>query len=208
MTDHPYQINIVSTDISFARILTLEAERMDLEVTVSSAPSDGYTVYIIDLDHSSPVTKHPKGYTIWFSQEESGACQVPKSSRYAFLLRPFSMKEFRALLIRIFVSIETKKRRVEQASPSPSLVLDRENRTLSVDYCPPIPLTEAEYGIMTGLSEKRGQPFGKEEASLLLKSEGVSNCLEVHICSLRKKIAAYTDKKLIHTLRGQGYYIK
>ena len=43
---------------------------------------------------------------------------------------------------------------------------------------------------------------------LLAIDIGNSNVVEVYISSLRKKVDAAYDNKLIHTIRGYGYVLK
>lgn len=208
MTERPHRINIISHDASFARILVLEAERMDIDATVSVTPLEGYTVYVVDLDHGAPMAGDPNAYIVFFSRRESCLAQIPKTARTTALLRPFSMHDFRTLLSQLFLSIEIKKAKKEQSAKPIAWILDQKNKTLSLGTHAPIFLTESECRIMDALLSRRGCPLGKAEGALLLEESGSSNRFEVHICSLRKKIAACTDQKLIYTLRGQGYYVK
>ena len=73
----------------------------------------------------------------------------------------------------------------------------------------PLNLTLSEYTIFETLYSTAKKTFSKEELSQILYNEGVGNIdqkgIGTHIYQLRKKIAQYSDKEVIKTIRSIGY---
>jgi hypothetical protein len=67
----------------------------------------------------------------------------------------------------------------------------------------PIPLTPAEAAILDCLYTRRGEAVSREELSALLGGGG--NSVEVYICKLRAKIEKPLGRRMIVTVRGEGY---
>ena len=59
---------------------------------------------------------------------------------------------------------------------------------------------------MSALLAKRGSSVSREHLSSLL-GESSTNKTDVHVCYLRRKIAAVTERPIIKTVRGEGYKI-
>ena len=70
-----------------------------------------------------------------------------------------------------------------------------------------IVLTESEWMILVALGKGNASPVSREQIGLLLSSDG-GNAPDVHICHLRKKLEDPFGKKLICTIRNQGYLLK
>ena len=67
-------------------------------------------------------------------------------------------------------------------------------------------LSKYEFKLLERLCVSSGEPVSREELnSLLGASEG--NIADVYIFRLRKKLEAYGEKRLIYTVRSQGYKI-
>jgi DNA-binding response OmpR family regulator len=67
-----------------------------------------------------------------------------------------------------------------------------------------------EYRLLEYLAMRSGQIASKSEILDHLydfDSENFSNVVEVYISSLRRKLSAGGEDKLIHTVRGQGYML-
>lgn len=73
-----------------------------------------------------------------------------------------------------------------------------------------IPLTPREYSLLEALARNEGRTLTRE---IILESvwnneESLENTVNFHVTSLRKKIDAPFDRKLIHTVHGIGYVMK
>jgi two-component system, OmpR family, response regulator MprA len=71
-----------------------------------------------------------------------------------------------------------------------------------------VPLTAREYQLLLFLVERAGQVLSRESilASIWNDQQGAaSNVIEVYVRYLRQKLEAGGERRLIHTVRGQGY---
>ena len=123
-----------------------------------------------------------------------------------YLGKPFDMGE---LLARIKALI---RRSIGRPNPlirvadleinTASHTVKRGNTTIS--------LPALEYRLLEYLAFHQGEVISKTRLLEHLYDynwEKFSNVIEVYICSLRNKIDRPFEKKLIHTLRGQGYIL-
>ncbi len=205
MTDSKIAINIVSRNDKLARLLSLELYRMELPCSVSRTPLKNFTAYILDCDSVSPT--HLSNNTLLITESPEKLSPSLLTRTLGVMEIPFSMYAFRKAIRDHFVSVDTDPLE-NRSKKKPNLRIYKKQRAVSVDGSLPISLTPSEFLLLCELQNRKGQPLYKEEANALLGSECNSNLYEVHICSLRKKLAAHTDKKWIYTLRNQGYYMK
>jgi DNA-binding response OmpR family regulator len=71
-----------------------------------------------------------------------------------------------------------------------------------------VALTAREYQLLLFLVERAGQVLSRESilASIWNDQQGAaSNVIEVYVRYLRQKLEAGGERRLIHTVRGQGY---
>ena len=71
-----------------------------------------------------------------------------------------------------------------------------------------IALTAREYQLLLFLSERAGQVLSREAILQAIWSDqqgAASNVIEVYVRYLRQKLEAGGERRLIHTVRGQGY---
>ncbi len=124
-----------------------------------------------------------------------------------YMSKPFSFAE---LLARIDALI---RRKYGQKSPTIAIGPMKINtalKTVAVDE-QDIKLTKSEYGILELLALSRGQIRSREaivEGIYSSEEDIASNVIDVHICSLRRKLAAFDQSKLIRTKKGLGYFIE
>jgi two-component system copper resistance phosphate regulon response regulator CusR len=71
-------------------------------------------------------------------------------------------------------------------------------------------LTQREYLLLEALATREGHVLTREmiQERVWRDDESYSNTVDVHISSLRKKIDADREIKLIHTVHGRGYTVK
>jgi two-component system response regulator PhoP len=123
-----------------------------------------------------------------------------------YLTKPFNIYEL----------IARCKALVRRAYNSPNpvlcadeLVLNTATRRVTFQD-KPITLVAMEYRLLEYLMLRSGQIVTKAEIIDHLychEAESFSNLVEVYISSLRKKIDPGPQRRLIHTVRGQGYFI-
>jgi DNA-binding response OmpR family regulator len=71
-----------------------------------------------------------------------------------------------------------------------------------------IPLTAREYALLLLLIEHSGQVLSREQILRQVwhdQQGAASNVIEVYVRYLRQKLEEQGEKRLIHTVRGQGY---
>ena len=71
-----------------------------------------------------------------------------------------------------------------------------------------VPLTAREYALLLLLMEHRGQVLSRDQILRQVwhdQRSAASNVIEVYVRYLRQKLEEQGEKRLIHTVRGQGY---
>ncbi len=123
-----------------------------------------------------------------------------------YLTKPFSFKEF---LARIHALIRRSHRQVMNVIQVEDLTIDTFKHTIKRDG-QKIQLTKKEYKILECLGMRKQTVVSKQDIMDNLyefDDEVSSNVIEVHMMSLRRKIDHGFTMKLIHTVRGHGYYL-
>jgi DNA-binding response OmpR family regulator len=120
-----------------------------------------------------------------------------------YLCKPFAFDE---LLARIRALVRRGERAPEltiaQGDVSIDLATHRARRAGH-----PLDLTAKELALLTFFLRHPGQVLSRTRIYDHVWDEnydGLSNTLEVHVMELRRKLEAY-GRRVIHTLRGQGY---
>ncbi len=125
-----------------------------------------------------------------------------------YLTKPFSLEELSA---RIRVMIRRNGvERVDNTITVGPLTLDTEKKTAVRDG-KIITLTAKEYSILEYLMHNQGIVLTRDKIMHHIWNydyEGSSNIIDVYIRTLRNKIDADSDQKLIRTVRGIGYVIR
>ncbi|MDX1931860.1 MAG: response regulator transcription factor [Capsulimonadales bacterium] len=111
-------------------------------------------------------------------------------ARVAALLRREQMHKSRSIRIGD-LEIDTKTRQVRRAGTV-------------------VALTPREYDLLEALAAHEGRLISREMIleRIWMDDQSNSNTVEVHIASLRRKIDAPFDVKLIHTVHRQGYVLR
>jgi DNA-binding response OmpR family regulator len=71
-----------------------------------------------------------------------------------------------------------------------------------------VPLTAREYALLLLLMEHSGQVLSRDQILREVwhdQQSAASNVIEVYVRYLRQKLEEQGEKRLIHTVRGQGY---
>lgn len=124
-----------------------------------------------------------------------------------YLIKPFSLKELVAR-----VRSQTRKNYNQKSTTFSlgSLTIDFNARRVFRDD-QEINLTGREYGILEYLAHRQGEIVTRQEIWNHVYQEydmGTSNAVDVYVGYLRKKLNANGQPNLIHTRRGQGYYME
>lgn len=123
-----------------------------------------------------------------------------------YLVKPFDFGELlariRALLRRQFIQQDPKLKHG-------FLVLDTTKRLVTYDGFQ-IELSPKEFSILQYLMINQDRTISAEELMEHVwhsDNDMFSNAVKVHISTLRKKIAQYTEEEIISNIRGAGYII-
>ncbi|HKM28294.1 MAG TPA: response regulator transcription factor [Anaerovoracaceae bacterium] len=125
-----------------------------------------------------------------------------------YLTKPFSLEELTAR-----VRVMIRRMGVERVSNDivcGPLTLDTEKH-VAFRSGKEIPLTAKEYNILEYLMHNKGIVLSRDKIEQHIWNydyEGSSNIIDVYIRTLRNKIDADYEDKLIQTVRGVGYVIK
>lgn len=125
-----------------------------------------------------------------------------------YLSKPFSLEELTAR-----VRVMIRRMGVERVSNDivcGPLTLDTEKH-VAFRSGKEIPLTAKEYNILEYLMHNKGIVLSRDKIEQHIWNydyEGSSNIIDVYIRTLRNKIDADYEDKLIQTVRGVGYVIK
>lgn len=124
-----------------------------------------------------------------------------------YMAKPFAFEE---LLARVRVLIRRKTPQAGHVYQVADLIVDDKAKTVTRGGSP-VSLSSKEFNILLYMIMHAGKVLSRETLNQHMWNydyEGSSNIIDVYIRYLRKKIDEGHDKKLIHTIRGQGYVIR
>lgn len=122
-----------------------------------------------------------------------------------YMGKPFNPRE-------LLARIKALLRRVpQQAAPSAAghLLVDQNTRNVSYDDLT-IPLTGAEFDLLTVLEARQGQIVSREELCMELRGRPLNpndRSLDTLVSRLRVKLESASGSNLIMTIRGKGYQL-
>ena len=126
-----------------------------------------------------------------------------------FIIKPFSKKE---LLLRVTYQLEAYQNRsvVSEIFQIDDLVVEKNARKATREG-KQIELTPKEFDLLLYLVQHKGQVLSRRQITTAVWGYdfmGNTNLVDVYIRYLRQKVDKGFKKKLIHTSRGIGYFIK
>ena len=123
-----------------------------------------------------------------------------------YLSKPFDARELLARVKALFRRDKVHKTGKIQIA---DLEIDSNARTVK-RAGKDIHLTPREYSLLEALARNEGRTITREVIleSIWNNEERLENTVNFHITSLRKKVDADFDSKLIHTVHGFGYVLK
>lgn len=124
-----------------------------------------------------------------------------------YMVKPFAFEE---LLARIRVLVRRQNQNIDQTYTVADLIIDDKAKTVTRNNIP-LSLSSKEFNILLYMVMHKGQVLSREKLNQHMWNydyDGSSNIIDVYIRYLRKKIDDGFEKKLIHTIRGEGYVIR
>ncbi len=122
-----------------------------------------------------------------------------------YLVKPFSLKEFLARIRAL-----TRRNKLEKSLIIHLADLDIDAGAKTVTKAgEPLKLTKREFTLLEALARNRRRILSREYIieQIWNDEDSVSNTVNFHVTSLRKKIDIGRDKSLIETVHGFGYRI-
>lgn len=123
-----------------------------------------------------------------------------------YLTKPFQMSELHA---RIQTLIRRFHGRCQPMIQIDDLMIDPMNRSVSINE-KVVPLSVKEYDILEYIAQKYPRTVSAEEIVEHIYDDELdprSSVLRVHMIKLRKKLREATERDILMTRRGIGYYI-
>jgi two-component system copper resistance phosphate regulon response regulator CusR len=123
-----------------------------------------------------------------------------------YLPKPFEVTE---LIARVKALLRRDKLNKGMVMRIADLEIDRKNRRVTRGG-KVISLTRREYDLLEALASNEGRVLSREtiQERVWTDEESFSNTVDVFIGTLRKKLDAPFEQKLIHTVHGFGYVLK
>lgn len=124
-----------------------------------------------------------------------------------YLTKPFHFGELEA---RIRVLLRRSFIQTEAALSRGGLRLDTNAKTAAF-HDNPLALSMREFAILEYLMRNMGRPVSAEELLEHIwdsEADPFTNQVKVYVSTIRRKLAAFTDEKLIKSIRGAGYIIE
>ena len=197
-------ILILSKDATFARMLELELAAMHFSVAVNSAPTARQNdLILVDLDSASIPKKAGESARIVGFTRHFDVSGLDAERRCSMILhRPFQMRILREECE--LLGTTAQEQELQKGKENiPNIVLQGNNLILDGTT---ISLRAKESMVMSCLLANRGSVVLRETLSTFI-GESATNKTDVHVCYLRRKIAAVTERPIIKTVRHQGYKI-
>jgi two-component system copper resistance phosphate regulon response regulator CusR len=123
-----------------------------------------------------------------------------------YLSKPFEIPE---LVARVQALVRRDKVNRTLVTRVADLEIDRHSRSVK-RAGREIKLTRREYDLLEALASNEGRVLSRQtiQERVWTDDESFSNTVDVFIGTLRKKIDAGHEKKLIHTVHGFGYVLR
>ena len=121
-----------------------------------------------------------------------------------YLTKPFALEE---LVARLEAILRRPGQLLGSSLNLGNLVYDTESRQVFIDGAPRV-LSSRETSVLEILLRRQGRVVPKknvEDHIFGLSGEVASNAVEVYVSRLRKQLAEYGARVVIHTIRGVGY---
>lgn len=205
LTTPPSHTAILCRDERLTRLLSIELERLGVAAApLSEPPTEAYRLIVWDADEYPLHAGMPPAVAaslLLFGREE---VTPPHDGRTLFLRRPFRLTDLEGALRALLGDIPVPPSLMPPARPAsaaPSPLQAKDGVVTLGEHS--VTLTPAEWEIFSALYSRAGEVVPREALDALL--EGGGNSVDVYVCRLRTKIEKPLGRRLIHTVRGQGY---
>jgi len=203
--------------VCHAELTALGAEEPGIADTIETIPAST-SLLLVDLDAYPPPSDPPFDAVIGISGADFLLPDAVRTACDAVLHRPISIQEFRAVLSPMLTETSVPlpkapptrrkirsiiKKRPEPAENSLPLLDMASGRLRWQNH--EVLLTPSESTVFSALLEHRGEAVSRAAITFLLGGDSKGNLSDVHICSIRKKLAPFGLDTYIQTVRGKGY---
>lgn len=206
MTD----VNIVSTNPRFCRLLELEVTRLGLSSQISDAPIADSKLCLMDGDTCTTPPPSSQTLLLLFEGKDNKEPMPHVTARFS---KPFLLTELRRALLDCLSHPQQAPEKTDRAqvpsqfdSRGTRLVIHHKTKTATVAGGEPVKLSDTEYKLLCRLREYGKKPLSAADVSDIIGSTD-SNKFNVYICYLRRKLER-GNLRLIRTVRGKGYTLQ
>ena len=197
-------VNVVSNDTRFCRLLELELSHLGLCATVTEHPTEESAICLMDADTCQLLPPSPHTVLILFGKTALDELALRAAEQ---LSKPFLLTELRRVIAEyMFAKKATSQRTNFKRSPTyrgTSLTFHHKTRSVTVGNSKPIALSQTEYNLLCRMKEFGEKPLSAKDVTDIIGDRS-SNEFNVYICYLRRKLE-HGNLRLIHTVRGKGY---
>ena len=199
-------ILILSADASLARLIQLEASTLGFSAVIASDVTsvEGYDCIFVDCRalRKEQISRFLNCFSMLYTvaiTEDTAAWHMRE--RVTCLPYPVSLSSVRDALLACLTA----------GAPLP-MATDVADRFRMVRYGSDVllpggsrvRLSDYELTVLRCLCRHAGQTVSRKELNRLL-GDVESNMADVYVCHLRRKMARVTEKRIIETVRNQGY---
>ena len=196
-------VAVISKSKEFSRFLELELILMNFKVEVlltSDDLEDRFDGVILDEDSAKELMGVYNCPIISFSQNISEPTKIKDTYK---LPKPCSLEMLHDIMFEMYSSTKNASEQDVDVDNNVIYVTDSKNRYAVIENYH-LKLTECELLVLEELCMARGEVVSRERLSQILGNEG-GNLVDVYVCYLRKKLERPLNRKLIFSVRGQGY---
>lgn len=207
------KIAIYSGDTLYARMLMHELHSVyvpqSIEIFINNREAEldrKRDIVIVDLDGHFTSHDFSLFNVIGFSSDIEALSTKKNSFCREILHRPFIIDELKDAVLRIIESHSEEKNEISTSSNGTEALTFNDNSTVTFAG-DKIHLSSNEYKILLLLAQNQSKAVSRCEINKLLGGD-YGNMCDVYICKIRSKLAEHSDKKMIFTVRNQGYMFK
>jgi two-component system copper resistance phosphate regulon response regulator CusR len=191
-------------------VMTRNADRPDSDLVIlnlngaAASSADDRIDYLRELSNTSPRTL---ALVLTPHRESETRIRALRAGADACVVSPCAIEE-------LIATIQSLARRSRLSGPGQVRIADLEIdylRHLATRAGKRLELTRKEFTLLSYFARHEGEVVSRDQISShawQIHLSADKNLVEVHIRRLRAKLDDPFEKKLIHTVRGQGYVLK
>ena len=199
--DFMKEIAIISKDKNLSRLIELEAASLSVAAkSFAALPMDllRYSCVFVDIDGVELTDEHTHTVAVTRLLTEDVSRRFGR-----VLVYPFELTRLRSYISSASTGDDGFCRNERDIPAEDIIYISRDGSAISVGG-EKHRISEYERRVLSLLCENSGKCVSRERLSEALGADS-GNIADVYICRLRKKLETGIDRRVIHTVRGDGY---